>query len=261
METKSNKGWMGYVRDQCEFKHGLIVPSDGSSGDLALFWRKEVTVHIQNFSSSHINAFVDGWWHLIGFYVNLETSRRSESWSLLKSLSNYSQLPWLAISDFNELVGLFEKEGCASRPASQMERFKEVIDVCGLKGLGFIGPRFTWFYQKFDGTQIRERLDCALATCDWMGKFPIAKFYHLSSSISNHYPLALHFVRRQKKQRYHRPFKFESMWLKNEKCEEVVQKAWDVGLMRGSAFPLTTCLESCRDSLEEWNKNDFGHVG
>ena len=65
IETKSDKGWMEYVHDQCEFKHGLIVPSDGSSGGLTLFWRKEVTVHIQNYSLSHIDAFVDvgvdGW--------------------------------------------------------------------------------------------------------------------------------------------------------------------------------------------------------
>ena len=133
METKSNRGWMEYVHDQCEFKNGFFVPSDGASGGLALFWRKEVTVHIQNYTSSHIDAFVDGgvdgWWHLTCFYGNPKTSRRCESWSLLKSLSNYSQLPWLVIGDFNELVGL-----------SQMARFKEVIDVCGLKDLGFIGP-------------------------------------------------------------------------------------------------------------------------
>ncbi|XP_065628858.1 origin of replication complex subunit 2 [Quercus suber] len=59
---------MEYVRDQCEFKNGLFVLSDGSSGGLALLWRKEVTVHIQSYSSSHIDAFVDGgvdgWWHL-----------------------------------------------------------------------------------------------------------------------------------------------------------------------------------------------------
>ena len=165
METKSDIGWMEYVRDQCEFKNGLFVPSDGASSGLALLWRKEVTVRIHNYSSSHIDAFVDGgvdgWWHLTGFYGNPETSRCYESWSLLKSLSNYSQLPWLVIGDFNELVGLSEKESGASRPASQMERFKEVIDVCGLKDLGFIGPRFTWLYQKFNGTQIRERVSKA----------------------------------------------------------------------------------------------------
>lgn len=94
--------------------------------------------------------------------------------------------------------------------------------MCGLKDLGFIGPRFTWLYQKFDGTQICERLDRALATSDWSSKFPTAKLYHLSSSAFDHCPLALHFVRKQKKHKYHKPFKFESMWLKNDKCEEVV---------------------------------------
>ena len=158
-------------------------------------------------------------------------------------------------------MDLSEKKGGASKPASQMDWFEEVIDVCGFKDIGFIGRRFTWLYQKFDGTQIRERSDRALATCDWMAKFPAAKLYHLSSSVSDHYPLALHFVRRQKKRRYNRPFKFESMWLKNPKCEEVFQKAWDIGLMSDSTFPLTKCLESCHASLDVWNRNDFGHVG
>ena len=36
METKSNIDQMEYVCDQCQFKNGLFVPSDGSSGGLAL---------------------------------------------------------------------------------------------------------------------------------------------------------------------------------------------------------------------------------
>ena len=65
---------MDYVHDQCEFKNGLFVPSDGASGGLALFWRKEVIVHIQSYSSSYIDVFVDGvvdgWWHLTCCYGN-----------------------------------------------------------------------------------------------------------------------------------------------------------------------------------------------
>ena len=57
-----------------------------------------------------------------------------------------------------------------------------------------------------------------------MNKFPAAKLYNLSFA-SNHCPLALNFVRKKKKRRYHWPFKFESMWQKNDKCEEVVHKA------------------------------------
>lgn len=133
METKSCKGWMEKVRDECEFKNGLIVPSDGFSGGLALLWKKDVTVHVQTYSMSHIDVFVNegeeiGWWHFTGLYGNLDTAKRYGSWTLLKSLRGVSQLPWMTIGAFNELVGLSEKEGGGCRLASQMARFFETID-------------------------------------------------------------------------------------------------------------------------------------
>ena len=39
METKSDIEWMKKVWGKCDFKHGLIVPSNGSSGRLALLWK------------------------------------------------------------------------------------------------------------------------------------------------------------------------------------------------------------------------------
>ena len=39
METKSNKDWMIMVRDECEFKHGVFVDSNGMCGGLALMWK------------------------------------------------------------------------------------------------------------------------------------------------------------------------------------------------------------------------------
>ena len=95
METKSCKGWMEEVCDECEFKNGLIVPSEGFSGGLALLWKKEVTVHVQTYSMSHIDAFLNegeeiGWLHFTGFYGNPDAAKRYESWTLLKSLRGVS---------------------------------------------------------------------------------------------------------------------------------------------------------------------------
>ena len=36
MKMKSNREWMEQVKDRCKMKHGLIVPSNGSKGDLAM---------------------------------------------------------------------------------------------------------------------------------------------------------------------------------------------------------------------------------
>lgn len=60
------------VRDKYGFKNGLIVPSVGSSGGLALFWKDDINVHVQKYFMSHIDAFIDGgegveWWRLTVF--------------------------------------------------------------------------------------------------------------------------------------------------------------------------------------------------
>ena len=62
-----------------------------------------------------------------------------------------------------------------------MKDFVDTIDCCGLKEVRFIGPLFTWLYQKDDGSQIRERLDRALAKVEWFHLFPMTKLTHLSS--------------------------------------------------------------------------------
>ena len=179
----------------------------------------------------------------------------------MKQLSHTSPLPWLVIGDFNELTRMSEKEGGSSRPRQQMMRFVETIDYCGLKDMGFIGPCFTWLYQKKDGTQIRERLDRALATNEWINRFPMARLYHLTSLASDHSPLLLRFTNKRRRRRPRRLFRFEKMWLKDPRCEAVVLEAWNEGLTSISDYPLLSCLDQCRMKLEAWNKNDFGHVG
>uniref|UniRef100_A0A7N2M9X1 Zinc knuckle CX2CX4HX4C domain-containing protein n=1 Tax=Quercus lobata TaxID=97700 RepID=A0A7N2M9X1_QUELO len=121
--------------------------------------------------------------------------------------------------------------------------------------------KFTWIYQKADGSQIRERLDRSLATPEWLALFPTAKLFHLTSSASEHSPLALRMVKKSHKRRQKKMFRFEAMWLKDQRCEGVVQAAWDEGLFLGADYTLGKCMEICRTRLEGWNKTDFGNVG
>ena len=103
-----------------------------------------------------------------------------------------------------------------------MEIFNDDINQCGFQEVGFIGLKFTWLYQRADGTQIRERLDRTLATKDWIDLFPTAKLYHLSSSASDHSPLSLHLVKKKRQKKIKKSFQFESMWLKDSRCEDIV---------------------------------------
>ena len=78
-----------------------------------------------------------GWWHYTGFYGNPETTKRHEPWAKLKHLKGTSTLPWLEIGDFNEIVGLLEKEGGSTRLRQQMDRFIEAINFYGFRDLGY----------------------------------------------------------------------------------------------------------------------------
>ena len=50
MEAKSNREWMNNVKDKCNMKYGLIVPSEGRSGGLALMWKEGITIEVQTYS-------------------------------------------------------------------------------------------------------------------------------------------------------------------------------------------------------------------
>ena len=47
------------IRDRCGFKESHIIPNDGFSGGLALFWISEINIQILSSSMSHIDGVVD----------------------------------------------------------------------------------------------------------------------------------------------------------------------------------------------------------
>ena len=133
-----------------------------------------------------------------------------------------------------------------------MDNFIHVINFCDLRDIGFVGPKFTWIYQRADGTQIRERLDLTLAMLKWLDLFPAAKLHHQSTFVSDHLMLLLHMVASSKRKRVKRSFKFESIWLKDLSCKEVVWSAWEEGVVTSSGWELNCCLKNSCDRLEAW---------
>ena len=60
METKSNREWMEQVKDLCKMKHGLVIPSDGSKGGLAMLWKEGIKAEVKTYSQEHIDIWVEG---------------------------------------------------------------------------------------------------------------------------------------------------------------------------------------------------------
>lgn len=61
MDTKSDKKyWMDMVKEKCNMKGGLVVPSIGKSRGLALYWKDGITVVVQSYSQTYTDALVEG---------------------------------------------------------------------------------------------------------------------------------------------------------------------------------------------------------
>jgi hypothetical protein len=109
METKVRNSTMQKIQTSLGFEGLLTVESIGKSGGLALLWKDNREVSIQNFSLSHISAKVcflgsDSTWQLTCFYGNSNVALRGESWKLLTYLSRITSLSWLCVGDFNEIL-------------------------------------------------------------------------------------------------------------------------------------------------------------
>ena len=110
----------------------LVVDSIGYSGGLALLWKDEVRIEIQNHSHRYINAIVKpsnlSPWMFTGFYGHPDTQKRCKTLGLLRHLKSMAHGPWLCTSDFNEILVSSEKVKGRRRAQYLMENFKNTLD-------------------------------------------------------------------------------------------------------------------------------------
>ena len=151
-ETKKKIAGMKRVKVKLDFLNGFYVQREGKGRGLAMFWRKEINLEIKSYSKHHIDVVITEeatsfkWW-ITGFYGHPETHRRKESWSFLNTLNQQYHLPWLCLGDFNEILSTEEKLGGAPRLQQQMDAFRNVVNKCRFKDMGYSRSKYTWCNQ------------------------------------------------------------------------------------------------------------------
>ncbi|XP_075475208.1 uncharacterized protein LOC142505947 [Primulina tabacum] len=123
----------------------FMVDCRGRSRGLAIFWQDSVKVCIKSYSNGHIDCIVHDSkqdWRFTGFYGNPEVPMRHFSWELLhrlKDIAELKEIPWLIGGDFNEICFDSEKLGGNRRAPSQMQAFREILELCELQDLHCLG--------------------------------------------------------------------------------------------------------------------------
>lgn len=168
----------------------IVNPSDGRSGGVIMFWRKEIVIE-QIFSApKYIDVRVvespGKIWRLTGIYGEPRWEDKYKTWDKMRELKDTSNLPWVIVGDFNEILFSHEKEGGNPRPQVYMQAFRDALTHCELEVVGFSGDGFTWKHGR-----IRERLDRVVAIVAWALMHPGAVLQHLQYTRSDHRPIML----------------------------------------------------------------------
>uniref|UniRef100_A0A2C9WK16 Endonuclease/exonuclease/phosphatase domain-containing protein n=1 Tax=Manihot esculenta TaxID=3983 RepID=A0A2C9WK16_MANES len=129
-----------------------------------------------------------GIWRLTRYYSYAGWNRRRESWNLLRSLHPKSPLPWIVVSDFNDLIFNSEKDSLTAHLQWLLYGFGQTLEACGLHDLGFAGSKYTWMGKQED-ILVKERLDRVVGTLFWTELFSQATVYVLEALYSDHKPL------------------------------------------------------------------------
>ena len=86
-ETWVDEASLKDVKQKIQFENMFVVPREARGGGLVLFWRDTIAVTIEGSDKNHVDVIIhkntDLEWRFTGFYGELETQRRSESWNLL----------------------------------------------------------------------------------------------------------------------------------------------------------------------------------
>lgn len=166
--------------------------------------------------------------------------------------------PWIIMGDFNCITSQAEKLGGRAFASSSSSGLLQFMDEFGLLDLRFSGHPFTWNNKRSLSHNIHERLDRGIANILWRTLFPNASIQHLPAHHSNHKPLLLSLFSQQPSQP--RPFRFESMWLREPSIQDVVESAWCPPARGSPMFSFLSKLHHTKSALRDWNHTTFGNV-
>lgn len=238
METKINGALIDYIRELLGFSFYFAVDSTGLGRGLGLFWHDYCDVQILGSSSNFIDTQISinnlPPMRMTCYYGFPERMNMRKSWDLLRQLHSVSNLPWVILGDFNDILSSREKGEGLQHPNWLLCGFSKAIEDCGLSKVDFNGYGFTWQCRVENLEVLEEKLDRAFASHNWKSYFSETKVENLITSGSDHSPILLHIVKLVYRA-IDKRFKFENSWLKEAGCKDVVHNAWqscDVGTVQ-----------------------------
>lgn len=261
LETKLNHLRSEVLRCKLGFEGCFAVNSRGRSGGLILFWRKGIDVTIVNYSRYHISGVVEfpnyDPFQLTLFYGHPSRHLRYQSLNLLRNLNSTTQLPWVVMGDFNEIMFRYEANKISSSRDPYIYQFRNAVSDCNLRSVPFTGNQFTYSNRRRGSDEYKARLDRCLVSQGFQDLFVKFKVTHIFSYLSDHLPLLFSIMP------FRFPgtknFQFEATWLSSQRFKASVDRFWNHNL-NDSNTNLYDKLLVLRSFMLDWQTKNFGPI-
>lgn len=135
METKNQDDVVLKQLISLGFVSHCIVPPQGLSGGLVLFWTDEVVVEILASSPNFIDTKIN-FQNITSFitfvYGAPQVEDRQQLWNEISILGAERESAWLLMGDFNEILDNSEKVGGPARAEDSFIPFRSFVSQNGL---------------------------------------------------------------------------------------------------------------------------------
>ncbi|GLJ26421.1 hypothetical protein SUGI_0509500 [Cryptomeria japonica] len=241
-------------------------PANGAFGGRAIIW--DPTLAAFEIDRSQAN-WMSGWvkgiknnlrFLLINVYGPIQNRDNRRIWNeielYLKAIPNQICIiggDFIAILDHNNKRG-------GRRIISQSERdFCDWVHKTNVMEIKTVEDTYTWNNMRRGFSHIAEKLD------RFFLRGSLIDFHNsLSTDILpilglDHYPIQLSISEEVKPKRC--PFKFEQMWLKDDKVLGLIEKWWKGTRFLGSKlYRVLYKFKRAKNNLLRWNKTHFGNI-
>ena len=151
-ETKNGVKYMQGIGNDLGYAHNFVVPSDGLSVGMAIFWDKGINISfVQKPTLHHTDMYIPEpgrpTFCLSYIYGNPNQQMRNKQWKRMIGLAEagiLSSKPIVALGDFNDIKSNEEKSGGPKRAEYTFNTFRRMLNATGLHELKTIGGNFTW---------------------------------------------------------------------------------------------------------------------
>uniref|UniRef100_A0A803Q8C8 CCHC-type domain-containing protein n=1 Tax=Cannabis sativa TaxID=3483 RepID=A0A803Q8C8_CANSA len=256
METKVTKYAMEVLARKLGFNNIKCSGAKGLAGGSCLMWNNNINLVVNYFDEGFFEATVWDFhtrlnWKFYAVYGTPYVGAKEAFWRSMEIEFSNCQLPWVLIGDLNCICNYEEKDGGRKVSSHDTKWLNSFLEETGGVDLHFIGNKFTWQNNRFSGGLIRERLDRAICSPDWLLEYTSAGIRNMPISISDHAPIILdtHLFA----SRGFIPFRFFEAWTWEESCKQEVASAWSISNGNNTASFIKN-IHKARVALQAWKK-------